>query len=55
MMQLQPQHGKSVSIPLIISREVFSALPDLDQIGALALEKVGKVRIIDQDSQNAIR
>jgi hypothetical protein len=42
----QPQIRDEV---IVISRDVFRALHPLDQLAARALEKVGKVRI-DQDN-----
>jgi len=38
-----------------ITRRVFTALHPLDQIAALALEKVGKIRIVDEDDLTAVR
>ena len=34
---------------LLIPREMFNALHPYDQLKALALEKIGKVRIVDED------
>ena len=36
---------------LVIPREMFKALHPYDQLKALALEKIGKVRIIDEDER----
>jgi hypothetical protein len=36
---------------LVLPREVYSALHPLDQLAAQALEKVGKIRIIDEEER----
>jgi len=36
---------------LLIPREMFNALHPYDQLKALALEKIGKVRIVDEEEQ----
>ena len=36
---------------LVIPREMFKALHPYDQLKALALEKIGKVRIVDEEEQ----
>jgi hypothetical protein len=41
--------GNQTEQVLTISRTVYNALHPLDQLIAQALEKVGKVRIVDQD------
>ena len=41
--------------PLVLSQEVFRALGPLEQIGALALEKVGKVQIVDSTEVGQVR
>ena len=46
MMAYSSQRSEQV---LTISRTVYNALHPLDQLMAQALEKVGKVRIVDQD------
>ena len=40
---------------LIISKPVFNALHPLDQLMAQALERIGKVRIVDEDEKNIVR
>jgi len=47
-------YAKQSSIPgrvLTISREVFTAMNPYSQAAALALEKIGKVRIMDEEDQ----
>jgi hypothetical protein len=39
--------GTCTNGPLVLSREVFRALGSLEQVAALALEKVGKVQIVE--------
>jgi len=41
--------------PLMIPRIVFNALHPFDQLAARALEKVGKVRIIEDTEQGTTR
>ena len=41
--------------PLILSQEVFRALGPLEKIGAQALEKVGKVQIVDSSEVGQVR
>jgi hypothetical protein len=36
---------------LLIPREMFNALHPYDQLKALALEKIGKVRIVHEEEQ----
>ena len=38
---------RKIDGPLVLSQEVFRALGPLEQMGALALEKVGKVQIVE--------
>jgi hypothetical protein len=38
--------------PFIITKVVFAALSPLDQIAAKALEKCGKVQIIEEEDQD---
>ena len=42
------------SKPYIISKVVFAALSPLDQIAAKALEKCGKVRIVEEEEQDQV-
>jgi hypothetical protein len=48
----QAQHQSPVvEQVLVIPREMFNALHPYDQLKALALEKIGKVRIVDEEEQ----
>jgi hypothetical protein len=46
--QKLPQH------PYTISKKIFAALSPLDQIAARALEKCGRVEIVDEDEEDLI-
>ncbi|MGD1003937.1 MAG: hypothetical protein ABR887_00765 [Methanoregulaceae archaeon] len=39
---------------LTIPRSVYSALHPIDQMAAQALEKVGKVRIVDEEERDTV-
>ncbi len=41
--------------PYIISKVVFAALSPLDQLAAKALEKCGKVRIVEEEELDQVR
>jgi hypothetical protein len=47
MSQTTPCHAYSQSEPFLLTRSIFSALGPLEQLAALALVEVGKVRIIE--------
>ena len=47
MSQLSPTQAYSKDVPYLLPRKTFSALGQYEQIAALALEEVGKLKIID--------
>jgi len=47
--------GTCTNGPLVLSREVFRALGPLEQVAALALEKVGKVQIVESSEVAQVR
>jgi hypothetical protein len=46
---------KPLPQPYIISKVVYKALSPLDQLAAQALERVGQVRIVDEQENNFSR
>ena len=53
MLSACPAQHQSLAVEqvLLIPREMFNALHPYDQLKALALEKIGKVRIVDEEEQ----
>jgi hypothetical protein len=47
--------GTCSKMPLILSKKVFHALGPLEQVAALALEKVGKVQIVETPEKAQVR
>jgi hypothetical protein len=52
MIELISNNGHDLHKPFIITKVVFAALSPLDQIAAKALEKCGKVQIVEEEDLN---